>query len=532
MKAKFIKRKTTNLFSEQQLLLSENQIDLQEFIGFPFSKKALQKQALLKSKEFSDEKRELLANTLELNYALLDDKTESLNNIIALRNQNCFTISTGHQLCLFTGPIYFIYKILHIIKQCDKLNKQFPDLQFVPLYWMASEDHDFEEIKSFILHGKKISWDRESSGAVGRMTMDGINDVKNQLAEFYKNTPNSEVKDLTEKLEGKNYAEAFFKLIHHLFGKYGLLILDADNSNLKKSFSTIIKEEIKTSFSNKEVLKTNKKLLNRNIKPQVNPREVNLFFHSKNKRERIINQNGKFNIGKKMYSEDELIKIVDAKPESFSPNVILRPLYQESILPNLCYVGGLGELNYWLQLKSSFEKVSLCFPLLQARTSIIWIDKITKNKMNSVGIKEDAIFKSTEEITKWYLKKNAENNIDFSKINLHFDQLKKEVTKKTKEIDQSQLSYVGAEFSRMEKQLEGIQSKFEKSIKMKHEKALRTIFLIKENLFPANDFQERSINFLQLCADGKIAAFIAGLLKNIDPFNSDILILTEENEAK
>lgn len=532
MKTQRIKRKKANIFSEKQLLLSDNQIELQEFIGLPFSKKAFEKQAFIKTEEFNFEKRELLSKVLEDNYSSFDDKAESHKNIIALRNENCFTISTGHQLCLFTGPIYFIYKILHVIKQCDNLNKELPNLHFVPVYWMASEDHDFEEIKSFNLFGNYLSWDKEAGGAVGRMSLEGLSEVKNRIVDFFKNGDNSEPIRLIEKLEGENYASAFFKLIHHLFGKYGLLILNADNSKLKKSFSLIIKTELKTFFSMKEVLKTNEKLLSKNINPQVNPREVNLFFLSKNKREHILYLKGNYTIGTKIYSEEEILKLVDSEPESFSPNVILRPLYQECILPNLCYVGGLGELNYWLQLKSIFENANVCFPLIQVRTSIIWIDKSTKNKLNSVGIKETDIFKSIGELTKSYLKKNAENNIDFSKINLYFTQLKKEVTKKTQEIDQSQLSFVGAEFSRIEKQLIGIQSKFEKSNKLKHVKALKTIVQIKENLFPNNDLQERSINFLQLCADGKISLLLSTLLENIDPFTSDILIITEENDTK
>ena len=532
MKIQSTKRQATNLFSEKELLLSESQHELSDFIGIPFSKDAFQEQALLKSKEFSTDKRELLAKELNKKYASIQENEICKKNIDLLKNENCFTITTGHQLSLLTGPIYFIYKILHVIKQCNELRISFPDLQFVPVYWMASEDHDFEEIKSFMLFGNEIKWNTEQSGAVGRMTLDGLQEVKNKIAAIFQNNDSSEAKEWIDKLNGETYGEAFFKLIHHLFAKFGLLILDADNPSQKKAFSPIFKEELTSFFSMEEVLKTNKRLLARNIKPQVNPREINLFFLSKNKRERIIYENNKYNIGAQHFSKEEVLQMLEKMPESFSPNVILRPIYQEYILPNLCYVGGLGELNYWLQLKSSFERVNLTFPLIQVRSSLIWIDSSTKNKMNSVGLTEKAIFKTINELTKSFISENEKETIDFSEINEHARNLKKEILTKSATIDQALNPFIEAEITRIEKQLEVIQSKLEKSVKLKHEKALKTIGQIKEKLFPNNNLQERSLNFLQLCKNGGISSFIETIFQTIDPFNSDILILTEEHEAK
>ncbi|NBP74732.1 MAG: bacillithiol biosynthesis BshC [Crocinitomicaceae bacterium] len=215
-----------------------------------------------------------------------------------------------------------------------------------------------------------------------------------------------------------------------------------------------------------------------------------------------------------------------------SPNVILRPLYQEFTLPNLNYVGGLSELNYWLQLKSCFERVNLTFPLIQVRSSLIWIDSLTKNKMNSIGLSEAAIFRTTNELTKSFIRENEKDTIDFSEINEHANNLKKEILTKSLAIDQALNPFIEAEITRIEKQMEAIQSKLEKSLKLKHEKALKTIGQIKEKLFPNNKLQERSLNFLQLCKNGEISSFIETIFQTIVPFNSDILILTEEHEAK
>jgi uncharacterized protein YllA (UPF0747 family) len=264
-----------------------------------------------------------------------------------------------------------------------------------------------------------------------------------------------------------------------------------------------------------EVLKTNKRLLARNIKPQVNPREINLFFLSKNKRERIIYENNKYNIGDQHFSKEEVLQMLEKMPESFSPNVILRPLYQEFSLPNLNYVGGLGELNYWLQLKSSFERVNLTFPLIQVRSSLIWIDSLTKNKMNSIGLSEAAIFRTTNELTKSFIRENEKDTIDFSMIYEHASNLKKEILIKSLAIDQALNPFIEAEITRIEKQLEAIQSKLEKSVKLKHEKALKTIGQIKEKLFPNNNLQERSLNFLHLCKNFKYTFFVTFIQEHI-----------------
>ena len=156
----------------------------------------------------------------------------------------------------------------------------------------------------------------------------------------------------------------------------------------------------------------------------------------------------------------------------------------------------------------------------------------TKNKMNSVRLTEADIFRTTNELTKSFISENEKDTIDFSEINEHASNLKKEILTKSLAIDQALNPFIEAEITRIEKQLEAIQSKLEKSVKLKHEKALKTIGQIKEKLFPNNNLQERSLNFLQLCKNGEISSLIETIFQTIDPFNSDILILTEEHEAK
>ncbi len=362
MKATYIPRRQTNSFTEQQLLLTENQNSLREFIGIPFSKEAFLKQIELKSENYNQDNRQILQSVLTSNYSSIENNSKSLENINKLTDKNCFTVTTGHQLSLLTGPIYFIYKILHVIKQCEELTDFYPNYQFVPIFWMASEDHDFEEVKSTSIFGKTVSWETHQTGAVGRMNLSGIPEVLDVFNQFFSNTQSNQIDNLIQKLNRKTYGDAFFKFLHSMFADYGLVIVDGDQRTFKDAFSCVLKNEIETNFSFNAVTKTNQELENKNLKIQVNPREINLFYLSENNRQRIVPVESNFKIKEKELSKKEILDLIERKPEAFSPNVILRPVYQEFLLPNLCYVGGVGELSYWLQLKGVFISSEISFP--------------------------------------------------------------------------------------------------------------------------------------------------------------------------
>ncbi|MEQ3690647.1 MAG: bacillithiol biosynthesis BshC, partial [Flavobacterium sp.] len=126
-----------------------------------------------KNKSFSLDKREILVSTLEEQYKNIKASDKTIFNIGLLRKEKTFTVTTGHQLNLFTGPLYFLYKIVSVINLTKELKEKYPECDFVPIYWMATEDHDFEEINYFNFNNKKIKWNKESKGPVGRLSTDG-----------------------------------------------------------------------------------------------------------------------------------------------------------------------------------------------------------------------------------------------------------------------------------------------------------------------------------------------------------------------
>ncbi|MBC7493641.1 MAG: bacillithiol biosynthesis cysteine-adding enzyme BshC, partial [Flavobacterium sp.] len=318
-----------------------------------------------KTTNYLNKNRIILSSTIKNQYNLVDTTPLVTKNILLLADENTFTITTGHQLNLFTGPLYFLYKIISTINLCKKLKATYPEQNFVPIYWMATEDHDFEEINYFNYKNKKIKWSKTSNGPVGRLSTTGLQDVLKVFETQLGTSTNAKyLINVFEKsyLNHQNLAAATRYLANKLFKNDGLVIIDADSKPLKKLFIPYFKQELLQQSSYITVTETNNQLINYSI--QVNPREINLFYIENNLRERIIFENGNFKINntKIIFSSQEILDELENFPEKFSPNVLLRPLYQEVILPNLAYIGGGGELAYWLQLKAMFKLFKTTFP--------------------------------------------------------------------------------------------------------------------------------------------------------------------------
>jgi bacillithiol biosynthesis cysteine-adding enzyme BshC len=528
MKISTLHRQETGFFSQQQLDLCYDQSVYSDFLTQSFSKEAFGDQIQRKKKSFSKESRKTLVNALKKQYENITTHPTVLQNIESLINENTFTVVTGHQLVAMTGPLYFIYKIAHVIRSTEELKKIYPEYNFVPIFWMATEDHDYDEIKSFHLFNKTITWETKQSGPVGRFELKDWETVKEQLTDLFKNHPDSEIFELLNIFDDNNYAEAFRKLINHLVGKYGVVIINGDDTSLKREFSPYMIKDVKEQFSFKAITKTSEKLTQLGGKQQIVPREINLFYIENGIRERLIDNNTTIEIsGKGTYSKDQILSWIEQNPENFSPNVSLRPLYQEVILPNLSYIGGAGEINYWLQLKGVFDAAEIPFPLLQTRNSVLWIDKNSSDKMEKVNLSIKDLFKELHILNKQYLEENAEDEIDFSELDHHMEILKQQIITTTTSIDTALEAYAAAESVRMEKQLTQIKERLYKTVKGKHDKNLKIIQQLKEKLFPEGGLQERYTNFFQLSPDGNYSETLHSIIENMQPFNSDFIVMEE-----
>ena len=482
-----------------------------------------------KGKNFPIENREILAKALLNQYQNFEVSETTSNNIELLKSSNTFTITTGHQLNLFTGPLYFLYKIISVINLTKELKTAYPNHNFVPVYWMATEDHDFDEINFFNFKGKKIQWKKESKGPVGRLSTSGLEEVFEQFStELGLGNNANYLRELFKKsyLEHDNLTDATRYLANELFKNEGLVIIDGDDSELKKLFIPYAKEELLNQTSFKKVNETLPLLEQYNV--QVNPREINLFYIQDNLRERIVLENGnyKINATSLSFSESEIVTELENNPQNFSPNVILRPLYQEVILPNLCYIGGGGELAYWLELKSNFEANNITFPILLLRNSVLIATKKQHKKMENLGLKWTDVFQKQEDLINKKTKEFSNFTIDFSEQKTFLKNQFEALYTIANQTDKSFLGAVKAQEVKQLKGLENLEKKLLKAEKRIHTEKLERIIQLQNELFPNQTLQERKSNFADFYHEiGDPEAFFSLLYSDLEPLKQNFSLV-------
>lgn len=489
------------------------------------------KNQIFDKRNFSDEKRKILVEVLKdqnKNFQHIN----AYNEIDSLLKKNSYTVTTGHQLSLFTGPLFFIYKIIQVIKICDELKDNYNKYNFIPIFWMASEDHDFEEIRSFNLYEKTFLYDYNYKNfCTGKIKTLQMSSIYKELKILFKGKPNEKaLLDLFNKSykKEKNFSDATRSLVYELFKDYNILVLDPDDHRLKLSFKEIALDELKNFSTHKIVNNTIKKIKNsydKKVKIQVNPRILNLFYLSKSKRYRIEFKEDEYVlIGKNItFKKDEFINHIESNPNSISPNVILRPLYQESILPNLAYVGGGSEISYWLELNDLFKFYSLPFPILVVRKSLLLINKRDFEKIDNLNLKIQDFFLKKDQLIRKFLKSSDEYNFSLKNI-LHsytknIDELKKELSS----IDNSLASVLEALKTRHEKDFNSLEKKVIKAIKLKNSQKLKSIDKIFEKIFVNGTPQERFLNFSHFYAVYG-HEFIDFIFSIIEPFDSRLQV--------
>ena len=459
-----------------------------------------------KAESFSMTSRDTLVKQIKKQYQGLSISENTQNNIDALANQNTFTITTGHQLNLFTGPLYFLYKIISVINLSEELQNTYPDNHFVPVYWMATEDHDFDEINYFNFQGKKVAWDRPSGGAVGELSNEGLQQVfltfEKELKENFGFSDNAkQLLKLFKQayLDHGTLTEATRYLGNELFAAYGLVIVDGNDSELKRSFFPYVEKELTEQLSFKEVTATTARLVDAGYGEQVHPRDINLFYLTAGLRERIIENDGAYAVNDTAitFTKSEILAELQAHPERFSPNALLRPLYQEVILPNLCYTGGGGELAYWFQLQDYFKSVDIPFPMLLLRNSGLLVSEKAGDQLEKLDLTINDLFKKQQDLQGDYTKKISSIEIDFSKQRAHLTQQFAGMYDLAKLTDASFIGAVGAQEKKQLKGLDHLEKRLLKAQKRKHEELISKVTALQDSLFPKQSLQERNTNFAE-----------------------------------
>lgn len=534
MPADSISFSDTNFFSSLTLDYLAQKDHLKDFYKrFP-TPDNFAEQIREKSASFEQGNRAVLADVLQKQYQGIPVSQATNKNIDLLRQESTFTVTTGHQLNLFTGPLYFLYKIVTTINLASELKQKYPDQDFVPVYWMATEDHDFEEISFFHLNGKKFQWNpgttEELGGAVGAIPTEGLEDVFSLFAAEAGSSRYAEnLKKLFQKayLEHDDLTSATRYLANELFGTYGLVILDPAEKELKQLFVPYMKEELLHQRSYQATKSTAQALEKQGYHAQVNPREINLFYMQKGLRERIIKREEKFYVHDKdiAWTRHEILTLIHQEPESFSPNVVMRPLYQEVILPNLSYIGGGGELAYWFELKKYFEDSRVPFPILLLRNSVLLQTEKQDRKRQKLNISQVELFLKAHELINRKVRRISNIDIDFSSQKEHLVRQFSELYQLAEQTDKSFLGAVKAQEVKQLKGLDHLEKRLLKAQKRKLSDEVSRIAELQNQLFPNQGLQERHANFSEFYLQYG-PNLIPELLAHLHPFKLKFDILS------
>ena len=474
--------------------------------------------------------RPLLVNVLTNQYEnVTTDSSHAQQQINKLLDKQTFTVTTAHQPVLFTGPLYVVYKIISTIKLSRDLNNAYPDHHFIPTFITGGEDHDFDEMNHLRLFGKEIVWKNDQQGAVGRMSTESLKDVLSELQAILGDS--TEARSIFELIysthQHTKYADAYIDLINGLFGKFGLLILNMDHPDLKRKMEPIFRSELLDHEGSEIVRKTQAQIVAAGLGEQAFVRDINLFYLGTGDRARIEKNLDKYIIvdTEVEFTESEILDELAAHPGRFSPNVITRPLYQESILPNLAYIGGGGEIAYWLERKAQFEHFGVNFPMLIRRDSCLWIESSVRKRMDKLETTLKEFFVEDEAVmVKSFLEKAAENEFKLGKEKGQLIQLFKEIEQKAVLIDPTLRKTVAAEGRNQVKALENIESKLRKAEKQRHEISIRQLKSVREKIFPGRSLQERKDNFLNFYTLHS-SEYFEVLLEAFDPLDQRFIVI-------
>lgn len=422
-------------------------------------------------------------------------------HIQQLASSSTFTICTAHQPNIFTGYLYFVYKILHTIRLAALLKEELPNYHFVPVYYMGSEDNDLEELGQVKVDGVKMEWKTMQQGAVGRMKVDKpllqlIAQLEGQLGVHpHGQELISILRDSYQ--EGTDIADATFRLVNHLFSSFGLLVLIADDPRLKKKMSAVFTEDLFSHIPH-NLVKQSGEDLQSYYKVQVNPREINLFYLDEGVRERIVEDAGGFKVEHTdiRFTQDEIKKELEDRPERFSPNVVLRALYQETILPDIAFIGGGAEVAYWLEMKRLFDHYAVPFPALILRNSFLVGSKKQEEKLADFGFTIEDLFLPEFDLMDKYVRALSTNSLDVQDETASATKLFDGFKLKAAAIDHTLVQHVEALHTKLQKQIHEAGKKMLRAEKRKFEVQRNQLLKLKGQLFPNGNLQERVDNFM------------------------------------
>lgn len=438
----------------------------------------------------SSERRDLLVESVTAQYKRAGMLVPE--RVAALGRDDTRTVTTGHQLCLATGPAFTYYKVLSAVVLAKQIETRW-GTPVVPVFWLASEDHDFEEIQSlWDGHGWQDWSPSQTGGAVGRMSTDGLESMlsawsdKVGLEEERKNT-------VLGACSG-TLASAMRGWIHGAFGQEQIVVVDGDDAALKSAFAESMLSELSEQIVSQEVSKVNAVLDTAGHSPQVHVRPVNLFYLTAGSRSRIEHKDSKWLAGDRVWSSIEaVLEELNGQPERFSPNALLRPVYQSFTLPDVAVVGGLAEVAYWLQLSSVFPAMGVVQPALVPRDRVRVLPRKLSALAREFGMSEAQF---DERLEVWEARHVAESDPpDTRDWRDAVSRASAETSAVFQDLDPSLLSSVASAEAKMTKLLDKLDEQARRAIRRKSQVSLDRLARLHAGLFPDGKAQERVVNW-------------------------------------
>ncbi|MCC7296879.1 MAG: bacillithiol biosynthesis cysteine-adding enzyme BshC [Bacteroidia bacterium] len=460
-------------------------------------------QQIQNKQDFPQSHRDVLANELLQQYGDLATGF-TLEQIQSLKSENTFTVTTGQQIHIFLGPLYVVYKALSTIALANELKQKFPQHHFVPVFWMATEDHDFGEINHVNVFHQQFTWESASGGPVGRIETSEIvaliNSIKAAFPSDIKVTQALEVFEIAYTTN-HNLAAATRYLLHHYFGEQGLVVIDADSKAFKKEFVAIMQADVLNTKVSEAIERQTVKMKGLGLETNISGRHTHLFMLINGQRLRL----DKVELGfqakgeERVYTQEQVLNLIETEPENFSPNVALRPIYQEVILPNLCYIAGPGEFTYWYQLSGVFEICALPRPVLLPRHSFVVGDAKTQHWLENNGMDMQEMFNSEEDFKKYFFETIAGQSPMPKLIEMQ-KTLNTQINEYLYSVKSDQLKGVKKAGEGYEMMLKKAEDEILNSLtdNAKYAQIWQKTLKIKEKLFNPNTPQERKSFFLEM----------------------------------
>ncbi len=478
---------------------------------------------------FDPKVRAVLVEALDRQYEGLPVDPAVRANLDRLARPEALTVTTGHQLVLFGGPLYVPFKILNIIRLAGELSRELAR-PVIPVFWMASEDHDRAEIDHTYFNGHKLQWAGAAGGPVGHLPLTGIDAVVEEA--LTQLGPGAERDRMAELLKAcyrpeHTLAQATRLFVNALYGQHGLVILDGDDPALKRLFIPVMQEELLNQVAERSVRYANDKL-GPDYKVQAFAREINLFHLRPGHRARITLEGDGYRVldGGPHFTMDQLLAELQAHPEHFSPNVLMRPLYQECILPNIAYVGGGGELAYWLQLSWLFQSMQVPMPVLLLRTSAAFLSAKRMAHWKDLGLTVADLFADQGPLQARVAAARVDFRTELDKERTALIGIYASIAATAVAADSTLLGAVEARRSAALRGTERLERSLVRAAKRQQSEVLQRMQVVHQELFPGGGLQERRENILpQLASRGE--DYLADLMGKLDPLDARFTLLVE-----